>query len=601
MTRPRPIELLAPARDAEVGREAILHGADAVYIGASGFGARKAAGNSVADIAGLVKFAHQFRVKVYVTVNTIVYDWELDAVGKLCRELYEAGVDALIVQDMALLDMELPPIELHASTQCDTRNAAKARFLEEVGFSQIVLARELTLGEIRDICSRVTVPVECFVHGALCVSYSGRCHASQAACGRSANRGECAQMCRLPYTLTDASGKVLAKDRYLLSLKDLNASANIADLLDAGVSSFKIEGRLKDAAYVKNITAHYRRIIDAVIASEPHRYCRSSCGRSDIGFTPDPAKSFNRGFTTYFQNDRRPQEIASVFTPKSMGEEVDADELNNGDGVSWFDAKGEYTGALVNGVTQRGEVLTSDRRRLPKGTKLRRTYDRLWEQALSKPTARRTLAIEMTIDEAGLSVSDERGCFVRIPLDAPLEKARKPFDPTPVLSKLGNTVYRLEKLENLLPAGVFIPASALTALRREAVHALDSANEATYPYQYRRAEKPEAVFPAKNLTYADDVANHVAAGFYRRHGVRGIEPAMELRNPFDTYSEVRASASSAGTVVMTTRHCILRELGLCLKEKGRPRPELPLTLSSGRYRFGVVPDCGDCGMKVVEL
>lgn len=602
---PKPLELLAPARDAETGRQAIQHGADAVYIGASGFGARKAAGNSVADIAELVTFAHQYRARVYVTVNTIVYDNELRQVERLCRELYEAGVDALIVQDMGLLEMNLPPIELHASTQCDTRTPQKARFLEDVGFSQIVLARELTLKEIEEICEAVTVPVECFVHGALCVSYSGRCHASQASCGRSANRGECAQICRLPYTLADASGKVLAKDRYLLSLKDLNASANIPEMIRAGVSSFKIEGRLKDAAYVKNITAHYRRLIDAVIEAEPERYCRSSIGKSEIGFTPDPSKSFNRGFTTYFQDSRRPRSIASILTPKSMGEEVDAKELNNGDGISWRDRDGEFTGALVNGVTPKGEVLTSDGRRLPAGTALRRTHDRLWEQKLAKPTAVRTIAVDMAIDEKGLTASDERGCLVRLPLDCTLDKALKPFDPEPTLSKLGNTIYRIRTFENRLPKDVFIPASSLTQLRRRVTEALDRANEATYPFNYRHKENPDARYPSVRLSFADNVSNRLATDFYRRHGVREIEPAMECRAPWSdrvprSDKTPQSDKVLRSDVVMTTRHCILRELGMCLKEKGRPRPRLPLTLFSGKYRFTAVPDCDRCEMKIIK-
>ena len=337
----RELELLAPAANAEIAIEAILHGADAVYIGPPSHGARKAASNSLEDIKKVVDFAHQYRARVYATVNTIIYENELTGVEELIRKLYIIGVDAIIVQDMGILRMDLPPIALHASTQCDTRTVEKARFLEDVGFSQIVLARELTLEEIRKIHESVDVPLECFVHGALCVSYSGRCHASQAVKGRSANRGACAQICRLPFTLSDAKGEVLIKDKHLLSLKDFNLSENIEDLIEAGVSSFKIEGRLKEVGYVKNVVAYYRKKIDAVIDKYPDMYRRSSFGYSKVDFTPQLDKSFNRGFTTYFLHNRRPDAISSPNTPKSMGEIInDVNQLNNGDGISFFNTKG---------------------------------------------------------------------------------------------------------------------------------------------------------------------------------------------------------------------------------------------------------------------
>ena len=312
----RKLELLAPAANKEVARQAILHGADAVYMGAYSHGARHRAANSIEDIQETVRFAHQFRAKVYVTVNTLVYDNEIEKVEHLVHELYRVGVDAIIVQDMSLLRMNIPPIELHASTQCDTRTLEKGKFLEKMGFSQLVLARELSLKEIKDICDGVDVPVECFIHGALCVSYSGRCQASELCMGRSANRGECGQMCRLPYKLINGKGETIIKDRYLLSLSDFNASSYIGEMIDAGVSSFKIEGRLKDADYVKNVTAAYRKIIDDYISANPEKYCRSSFGRSVISFTPSLEKSFNRGFTNYFLNGRGDRKMDSLLTPK---------------------------------------------------------------------------------------------------------------------------------------------------------------------------------------------------------------------------------------------------------------------------------------------
>ena len=334
----RELELLAPAGNADIAIEAILHGADAVYIGPPTHGARKAAANSLEDIKKVVSFAHQFGAKVYCTVNTIIYENELTEVESLIRKLYIIGVDALIVQDMGILRMDIPPIALHASTQCDTRTPEKAKFLEDVGFSQLVLARELTLNEIKKIHDTVDVPLECFIHGALCVSYSGRCHASQATKGRSANRGACAQICRLPFNLTDSRGRVLQKNKHLLSLKDFNLSDNLEELIQVGVSSFKIEGRLKEVGYVKNVVAYYRQKIDEIIRKYPDKYRRSSYGKSTIDFIPQLDKSFNRGFTTYFLNDRRPANISSPDTPKSMGEIItDINQLNNGDGISYFD------------------------------------------------------------------------------------------------------------------------------------------------------------------------------------------------------------------------------------------------------------------------
>ena len=362
-TTPQSVELLAPARDLETAMAAIAHGADAVYMGAMRFGARRSAGNSVDAIRRAVEYAHKYSAKVYATVNTIVYDDELDDVGKLIGELYHAGVDALIVQDMGILRMDIPPIQLHASTQCDIRTVDKAKFLENAGFSQLVLARELTVEEIRAIRAAVDVPLEYFVHGALCVSYSGRCHASCALTGRSANRGECAQICRLPYDLSDERG-VVERGKHLLSLKDNNQSDRLEALLDAGVTSLKIEGRLKDVAYVKNVTAYYSERLNDICRRNPQRYCRSSSGRCRYTFEPDPAKSFNRGFTHYFSVGRTPDgELAAPISPKSIGERVGTvvsskgrtvavrsdKSFANGDGFVYFDAQ-ELKGFRANRI-----------------------------------------------------------------------------------------------------------------------------------------------------------------------------------------------------------------------------------------------------------
>lgn len=581
----RRLELLAPAANADVAREAILHGADAVYIGASSHGARKSAANPVEDIAALVEFAHTFRARVYVTVNTLVYESELREVERLINSLWRVGVDALIVQDMGILRLDIPPIELHASTQCDTRTVEKARFLEEAGFSQIVLARELSRDTIAEICRSVKVPVECFIHGALCVSYSGRCSASCAVTGRSANRGECSQMCRMPYDLTDANGNRLARGRHILSLKDLNLSDRIPELIGCGVSSFKIEGRLKDAGYVKNVTAAYRRIIDAYIASHPDEVTRSSCGVSEVDFDPVLEKSFNRGFTHYFFDSARPKDISCPLTPKSMGERIDdVRMLNNGDGISFVDGDGIYTGVNVNRVDGR-RIVTARPVKIPRGAEIRRTYDRVWQQKLAGNTASRKISVDVSIDEKGLTARDERGVAVRLPLPDNRDVARKPFDPRPVLSKLGNTHYKLRNLESVLPPTVFFPPSAMTALRNKMTSLLDAANRASYPLALRRKENVDYPYPGKKLVFSDNVANSLAEKFYRDHGVSDIQPAMETNGVDDR-----------NPVVMTTRHCLLREMGMCKKEGHRVAT--PLVLTSGGNRFTADFDCLRCEMVI---
>ncbi len=602
---PRAIELLAPAASAEIAIEAIKHGADAVYIGASSHGARKSASNSVEDIKRVVDFAHPYGAKVYVTVNTIVYDSEIPAVEKLISELYRAGVDALIVQDMGILRMNIPPIALHASTQCDTRTPEKARFLQDVGFSQIVLARELTLDEIMAIHERVSVPLECFVHGALCVSYSGRCHISQATTGRSANRGECAQLCRWKYNLVDADGKVIARDRHLLSLKDFNLSDRLEQLLEAGASSFKIEGRLKDAAYVKNVVAFYRRKLDEIFAGKPELYCRSSFGISEITFRPQLEKSFNRGFTHYFIDSRRPQNISSPLTPKSMGEIIkDPSQLHNGDGISFFNSQKEYEGVMVNGV--KGKRIIANRAfNLPKNAKIHRTFDIQWQKELARPTATRKLWLDVSITNRFIEAIDERGVSVKISLPTDLETAKNRRSVRDQFDKFGNTVYKLRELHED-DFNLFIPASRLSDIRRQLVDALDVAAKATYTFDYRRKETPEALYPSAALDYRDNVSNRLAADFYLSHGVTDIEPAMEIsplkNGNIPSSKKDNISSSEKGKILMTTRHCILREMGLCLKETPASRRpfRLPLKLTSGPHTFPLHFDCPNCQMELLQ-
>lgn len=594
---PRPIELLAPAKNIETAICAITHGADAVYIGSEGFGARSAATNSTEDIKRLCDFAHPFRAKVYATVNTLVLEKELKQVEKLINDLYYAGVDALIVQDMGILRLDIPPIALHASTQCDTRTPEKALFLQEAGFSQIVLARELTLNQISDICDNLSVPVETFIHGALCVSYSGRCNASYSLCGRSANRGRCAQICRLPFILKDASGRVLNSPSHLLSLKDFNASDLLSRLLSVGVSSFKIEGRLKDMNYVKNITSYYRQLIDKEIYAHPDKYVKSSYGNIEFNFEPNPSKSFNRGFTHYFLENRQPESIASMRTPKSLGEVLEPDaELHAGDGISFFNPSGEYTGARVNKIVC-GKPVFAKKVNIPQCAKLYRTTDSEFEKVLERTdTAVRKIAVEIKLYENRIEAADERGCRVLLPVPAHNQDARKPMEPIRFFDKLGNTTYTLRSFENILNSSSFIPASQLTALRRALIDALDRNARIIYQRPLRMSENRRFPYPQKSLVYSDNVANSYAERFYREHGVKEIEYALETLEDFKTVVD--------GAAVMTTRHCILRELGMCKRslKAGNQKPlKEPLVLENpAGANFTLRFNCKDCEMQLLK-
>lgn len=597
----RALELLAPAGNGDIAIEAILHGTDAVYMGASSHGARKAAANSLDDIAKVVDFAHQYRAKVYVTVNTIIYENELKQVEELCRDLYHIGVDALIVQDMGILRMKLPPIALHASTQCDIRTPEKAKFLQEVGFSQLVLARELTIPEIKAITDSVEIPVECFIHGALCVSYSGRCHASLALTGRSANRGECAQICRLPFTLKDSNGKKIVENKYLLSLKDFNASHKLEDLIDAGVSSFKIEGRLKEVSYVKNITAFYNLKLNRFI-EQNEEYKRSSYGSVKLNFEPKPDKSFNRGFTDYFLSERKPLKIASLLTPKSQGEEIHSiSELNNGDGISFYDKQGNFTGLNINKI-ESNRIVPARKVFIPQNAQIYRTMDVKWEKLMASKTAERKIGVDIKLDSTGVTARDEMGNHVRIPFQGEGEIARTQQDYRNVFSKTGNTIFELKSFHSDIPDNIFIPNSRLSECRRTLLDKLQKDNKIRYPFNYRRPENPDAKYPSKTLDYKDNVANSLAAKFYQEHGIELIEMSAETRN-----DKLRDK------VVMTTRHCILRELGLCLKEPNRTEGEytgiqaneikgyrFPLFLHHDKGKFKLRFNCSRCEMEILN-
>ncbi|MDR0976582.1 MAG: U32 family peptidase [Prevotellaceae bacterium] len=608
MTQPRSIELLAPAKNLACGIQAIDHGADAVYIGAPQFSARAAAGNTLDDIAALTAYAHRYYARVYVALNTIIYDAELPQVEALAWQLHHIGVDALIVQDMGITRLNLPPIALHASTQADNRTAAKVAFLARAGFSQVVLARELTLDDIRNIHRAVPdTALEVFVHGALCVSYSGQCYVSHACFGRSANRGECAQFCRLPFTLTDADGTVLARDKHLLSLRDLNLIDSLELLLDAGATSLKIEGRLKEASYVKNVTAAYRRRLDDLFLRRPE-YTRASSGRCTFTFTPDVGKSFNRRFTRYFLQGRQ-ADLTSPDTPKAVGEPMgtlvrtdketllmhpDATPFNNGDGACFFTPDGRLVGFRINRV-EGTRLYPAEPVRIAPGTTLYRNHDQAFEQQLSRPTAVRRIDLTFTLREADgdrltLTADDEDGNTATHTFDCPRQTARTPQQDylAAQLSKLGTTPFTLLTLHNHLPADRFLPASVLTAARREVVERLLAVREASRPRPAAAHVEDTHPYPlpaGSTLTYLGNVANSRAADFYRAHGVSVVQPAYETRPVADA-------------ALMQCKFCLRFSIGECPVHQHPAHPHrLPfyLTATDGR-RFRLDFDCRQCLM-----
>lgn len=608
MIHQREIELLAPAKNLECGIEAIRHGADAVYIGASRYGARASAGNSVDDIRTLVEYAHLFRARVYVTVNTILRDDELADTERLIWQLYEAGVDALIVQDMAILRMNLPPIALHASTQMDNRSSEKVRFLADAGFTQVVLARELSLDEIGKIHRDLPhVPLEVFVHGALCVSYSGQCYVSEACYGRSANRGECAQFCRLSFNMEDADGRLVVRDKHLLSLKDLNQSDRLEQLLDAGASSLKIEGRLKDVTYVKNVVAWYRQRLDAIIRRRPE-YRRASSGKAQIHFTPSPDKSFNRGFTHYFLEGRTPA-IFSFDTPKSMGEEMGTVKevrghsftvagvkpFNNGDGLCYIDIHGKLQGFRVNRVEGNRLFPQEMPPKLLPRTRIFRNLDHKFEQELLRKSADRRIGVEGLLGETpfgfSLTLTDEDDTMVSITVEHTKEKARTPQTENlrAQLSKLGNTPFELTSLQVEWTDNWFVPSSVLAEWRRRAVELLLRARRINYHRPSVGVRCEGISFPYSSLTYMGNVMNREAESFYRTHGVSAIAPAFEAHRP------------EGEQVVMTCRHCLRYSMGWCPvhHRKASPYREPYYLVSSDGRRFRLEFDCKHCQMKVV--
>ena len=629
---PHQLELLSPARDADIGIEAINHGADAVYIGGPAFGARASAGNDIRDIERLVKHAHRFNSRIFITLNTILRDDELEAARQMAWQVYEAGADALIIQDMGLLEIDLPPIQLHASTQTDIRTPEKARFLQDAGLSQIVLARELTVQQIAAVhkaLGPVDAPgranIEFFIHGALCVAYSGQCNISHAHTGRSANRGDCSQACRLPYQVLDAQGRFVAHDAHVLSMKDNNQSFNLRPLIDAGVRSFKIEGRYKDMGYVKNITAHYRRLFDEILEERPE-LARAASGRCTFSFTPDPNQNFNREFTDYFVNGRK-DDIGAFDTPKNPGQPIGfvtrvakdhfdlmtddpALQLSNGDGLCYFDQQKELVGAQTNRVESLGDgawrVCPKDPMAqlhdLRQGTVINRNRSMDWARTLEKKSADRRIGVWLKLSETAdglqLCVTDEDGnaasAQTQLAHAAPKDEANNDAKLRESLAKLGETIFTPIDIVLDVPRPWFVPASVANALRRDAIAALEAARAAAWQ-RLPRAEpvQPPAPYPEDSLTYLANVFNHAARDFYAQHGVKVIDAAYE-------------SHEEEGEVsLMITKHCVRFSLSLCPKQakgvigvKGTVKAE-PLQLVNGKEKLTLRFDCKPCEMHVV--
>ncbi|HBU29737.1 MAG TPA: collagenase-like protease [Thiobacillus sp.] len=625
--QPHQLELLAPARDADIGIEAVNHGADAVYIGGPSFGARAAASNDIADIARLAAHAHRFNARVFVTLNTILTDDELEPARQQIWQLYDAGVDALIIQDMGLLELDLPAIQLHASTQTDIRTPEKARFLQDVGLSQIVLAREIELAQIAAIraATRPETTLEFFVHGALCVAYSGQCYISHAHTGRSANRGDCSQACRLPYEVKDSQGRIVAHDKHVLSMKDNNQSDNLEALIDAGIRSFKIEGRYKDMGYVKNITAHYRTLLDELIERRPE-FARASSGRTTFAFTPDPNQNFNREFTDYFVSGRK-EDIGAFDTPKNPGlpvgyvskvgdkwVELQTDSpdivLNNGDGLCYYTLQKDLAGLAINRAEKVGEgvwrVFPKDPmasfRDLRAGTLVNRNRDMNWTRLLDKPSSERRIGVWLRLDETAagfaLTLTDEDGNTATVEAahakEAAKDAAKAEATLREHLGKLGTTPFAAMGISLELSQPWFMPASFVNALRRDAVAALETQRAAAYERPLRMQPlEPPAIYPEDTLSYLANVYNHKARDFYAKHGVQVIAAAYE-------------SHEETGEVsLMITKHCVRFSLSLCPKQakgvtgvQGTVRAA-PLTLINGSEKLTLRFDCKLCEMHVM--
>ena len=613
------LELLSPAKNLEFGREAVNHGADALYIGAPAFGARAAASNTIEDIEALAKYAHLYGSKVFVTVNTLLFDDEIDDAVKMIHQLYNIGVDALLIQDMGLLECDLPPIELHASTQCHNATPERIKFLEQAGFRRAVLARETSLEQMREIRQATKLDLEAFVHGALCVSYSGQCYMSQFLNGRSGNRGCCSQPCRSTYDLYNGDNRLLIKEKHLLSLRDFNASQQIRSMIDAGIMSFKIEGRLKDLSYVKNITAYYRQLLDNMMAengSEDFPHTKASSGSCTISFTPDPERTFSRGYTDYFLRQRQP--MANFSTQKAIGKligkvtsigsytlSISGEEpFANGDGLCYLDKDGKMQGFLVNDVQGR-TVTPNHMPDLRIGATIWRNNDQKFEKLLQGRTAERKIGVEMLfcVSRRGFSldIKDEDGISVVQHMAAEHAESNKPLHNSnnivKQLSKLGNTPFVATKITDVTEGRYFITAGNLNELRRKAVELLKEYRvKHFHPEDHVRHDQNQS-YPTTALDYRANITNDKAENFYRHHGISEMERGLEQTEDYN------------GKALMTTKYCLRYELGCCLgahpctPESGQTRtseikPTDTLFLRNKDRRFRLEFDCQQCLMRI---
>ena len=604
MSNKNKIELLSPAGNLDSGLAAINCGADAVYIGAPKFGARSAAGNSLADIEKLVIYAHKFRANVYVTINTILYDNELDEAKKLIIDLYNLGVDAIIFQDMSILEMDIPPVTLFASTQTHNYDIKRIKFLDELGIKRIILARELSLEEIAKIKFVTKAELEFFIHGALCVCQSGQCYLSHALTGRSANRGECSQPCRMKYTLTAADGKIIVKDKHLLSLKDLNLSEYLWELMQAGITSFKIEGRLKDTSYVKNITAYYRQHIDALLDGK-NLFKRSSFGKSIIHFTPDPNKTFNRGYTTHFIEETS-EPRANFDTPKSMGEPVGKvvsvskygfnieshHEFVNGDGLCFINNDGELTGFNINRL-DKNFIFYDDTKELKAGTEIYRNYDKKFYDELKKNCKRKIRAsfeLSGEKDSILLTLKDEENIVSELKTENKWEESNNPEAGRETierqLKKSGDTIFEISDVTITTDKIYFIPVAELNYFRRKLLELHETKRISSHPVNETVRENKAPVYPARKLSFKTNVTNELAKRFYENHGVEIIEEGFELK---EDYHEAE---------LMTCKYCLKDELGHCIKKNPTDLNE-QLYLINNNKKFRLQFNCSECKMSIL--
>lgn len=600
------LELLAPAKNLKVGIAAVNAGADAVYIGAPKFGARANVGNSLEDIKKLVEYAHKFRVKVYITINTIIYDNELKEVRDLIWELDKIKIDGIIFQDMGILEMDLPNIPLIASTQCDNYSLERIKFLEDIGIKRVILARELSLPQIKEISKNTNLELETFVHGALCVSFSGRCYMSQTTNSRSANRGECVQACRLNYDLIDNKGKILARNKPLLCLKDFNLSENLESLIDAGITSFKIEGRLKEEDYVCNVVSYYRKALDKII--KKNKLEKSSQGDIFCNFEPDLEKTFNRSYTDYFFKGRQDNIISS--SPKSIGKflgrvriasrkyfVLDREvEINNQDGICFFDKQGVLQGSNVNQI-EGDKIFLNDARGLREGVPVYRNVDIKFLKQLENNPCERLIPLTMLLKEenegVSLMVEDNEHNVVSIILKQKNEKAEKKETAEENiknhLGKLGGTIFYAKSVKIEWNDPIFMPISSINDLRRKAVEEIEKKRGSRYNRETMILKKSDVPFIEKNLTYEWNVSNKLARDFYFRHGVENIDPAFELEK------------NTKGKKIMTTKHCLKHYLGRCPKNNKGVELNEPLFLVNGKgQRFLLKFDCSKCQMEIYK-